>query len=63
MLETETRQKLGYKFQGKYLAYASNNLTNFEYEVNPMTGNGNHVYIRVKPMNLFLTCFSHLEPL
>ena len=44
MLETETRQKLGYKFQGKYLAYASNNLTNFEYEARAITGNGNDVF-------------------
>ena len=44
MLETETRQKLGYKFQGKYLAYASNNLTYFEYEAHAITGNGSDVF-------------------
>ena len=44
ILVTETRQKLDYDLQGKYLAYTSNNLTNFEYKTHAITGNGDDLY-------------------
>jgi hypothetical protein len=41
--------------------YACNNLTNFEYEANPMTGNGNSVkkekFVKSHQGNLFLAGF------
>jgi hypothetical protein len=51
--------------------YAFNSLTNFEYEANTMTGNGNHenflkIIFKIREitlMNLFLAGFGYLEPL
>ena len=54
--------------------YACNSVTNFEYEVHPKNGNGNHThvnplklarkkFVKSHQVNLFLAGFSHLEPL